>query len=57
MDGSIPPNAIWRTFVDLRKLAVAAPVAAAPAAAAPAPAVVSGHQVVSPMVGTFYRAS
>ena len=35
----------------------AAPVAAAPSAAAPAPAVVSGHQVVSPMVGTFYRAS
>lgn len=40
-----------------------APVAApAPAAAAPAPAaseapveVVSGHQVLSPMVGTFYR--
>ncbi|CAB5652228.1 MULTISPECIES: acetyl-CoA carboxylase biotin carboxyl carrier protein [Comamonas] len=37
----------------------AAPVAAAPAAAeAPAaPAAVAGHQVKSPMVGTFYRAS
>ncbi|MDR2325708.1 MAG: acetyl-CoA carboxylase biotin carboxyl carrier protein [Acidovorax sp.] len=44
----------------------AAPVAAAPAAAAPAaapvaelpaPAAVSGHQVKSPMVGTFYRSS
>ncbi|MDE3272769.1 acetyl-CoA carboxylase biotin carboxyl carrier protein [Pseudoalteromonas sp. G4] len=42
----------------------AAPVAAAPAAspaATPseeaAPAVVAGHQVKSPMVGTFYRAS
>ena len=37
----------------------AAPVAAAPAAAeAPvAPATVVGHQVKSPMVGTFYRAS
>ncbi|WP_372770337.1 acetyl-CoA carboxylase biotin carboxyl carrier protein [Pseudoalteromonas sp.] len=42
----------------------AAPVAAAPAAAPAAaaseeaaPAVVSGHQVKSPMVGTFYRAS
>ena len=44
---------------------IAAPVAAAPAAApapaapadsAEAPAVVSGHQVKSPMVGTFYRA-
>ena len=46
---------------------VAAPVQAAPAPAAapaapavaelPAPAAVSGHQVKSPMVGTFYRAS
>ena len=42
----------------------AAPVAAAPVAAAPAaaeapaaPAAVAGHQVKSPMVGTFYRAS
>ncbi len=37
----------------------AAPVAAAPAVAeAPAaPAAVAGHQVKSPMVGTFYRAS
>ncbi|NRF31354.1 acetyl-CoA carboxylase biotin carboxyl carrier protein [Vibrio coralliilyticus] len=40
----------------------AAPVAAAPAAApapaaeAAAPAVPAGHQVLSPMVGTFYRA-
>ncbi|WP_370679707.1 acetyl-CoA carboxylase biotin carboxyl carrier protein [Comamonas sp. GB3 AK4-5] len=40
-----------------------APVAAAPAAAAapvaelPAPAAVTGHQVKSPMVGTFYRSS
>jgi acetyl-CoA carboxylase biotin carboxyl carrier protein len=44
---------------------VAAPVAAAPVAAAAviapvadaAPAVVTGHQVKSPMVGTFYRAA
>jgi len=36
----------------------AAPVAAAPAAEAAAPAAaVSGHQVKSPMVGSFYRAS
>lgn len=36
----------------------AAPAAAAPAAeAAPAPAAVVGHQVKSPMVGSFYRAS
>ena len=42
-------------------VAVAAPAAAAVAAPAPAaeaaPAVVSGHQVTSPMVGTFYRAA
>lgn len=38
----------------------AAPVvaaAAAPAEAAPAPAASSGHEVNSPMVGTFYRSS
>lgn len=36
----------------------AAPVAAVPVAdAAPAPVAVSGHQVKSPMVGTFYRAA
>ncbi|MEZ8231584.1 acetyl-CoA carboxylase biotin carboxyl carrier protein [Vibrio splendidus] len=36
---------------------VAAPVAAAPVAAeAAAPAVPAGHQVLSPMVGTFYGA-
>ncbi|MBD7960725.1 MULTISPECIES: acetyl-CoA carboxylase biotin carboxyl carrier protein [Comamonas] len=40
----------------------AAPVQAAPAAAAPvaeaaAPAAVTGHQVKSPMVGSFYRAA
>ncbi|CAH8182622.1 acetyl-CoA carboxylase biotin carboxyl carrier protein [Vibrio aestuarianus] len=36
---------------------VAAPTAApvTPAAEAAAPAVVTGHQVLSPMVGTFYR--
>ncbi len=33
----------------------AAPVAEAPAAEAPAAAVPAGHQVLSPMVGTFYR--
>jgi len=32
-----------------------APIAEAPAAAAPAPATSSGHEVQSPMVGTFYR--
>lgn len=39
-------------------VAAPAPVAAAPAAEAPAaeaPAVPAGHQVLSPMVGTFYR--
>ncbi|NQY03606.1 MAG: acetyl-CoA carboxylase biotin carboxyl carrier protein [Halieaceae bacterium] len=37
--------------------AVAAPAAPAPAAEAAAPAqTTSGHQVISPMVGTFYRA-
>ncbi|MBU2425638.1 MAG: acetyl-CoA carboxylase biotin carboxyl carrier protein, partial [Gammaproteobacteria bacterium] len=36
----------------------AAPVAAAPAVAAPAAApVVTGHQLRSPMVGSFYRAA
>ncbi|EGR0695435.1 acetyl-CoA carboxylase biotin carboxyl carrier protein [Vibrio parahaemolyticus] len=34
---------------------VAAPVTDAPAAEAPAAAVPAGHQVLSPMVGTFYR--
>ncbi|EGR1588253.1 acetyl-CoA carboxylase biotin carboxyl carrier protein [Vibrio parahaemolyticus] len=34
---------------------VAAPVADAPAAEAPVAAVPAGHQVLSPMVGTFYR--
>ncbi len=34
---------------------VAAPVAEAPAAEAPAAATPAGHQVLSPMVGTFYR--
>ncbi|EJP3285182.1 acetyl-CoA carboxylase biotin carboxyl carrier protein [Vibrio parahaemolyticus] len=34
---------------------VAVPVAEAPAAEAPAAAVPAGHQVLSPMVGTFYR--
>ena len=44
-------------------MTMAAPAAAAPApapaaeAAAPAPAVVTGHLVKSPMVGTFYRSS
>ncbi|AVF96399.1 acetyl-CoA carboxylase biotin carboxyl carrier protein [Vibrio diabolicus] len=33
----------------------AAPVAEAPAAEAPAAATPAGHQVLSPMVGTFYR--
>jgi len=33
----------------------AAPVAAAPASEEATPAAVSGHQVKSPMVGTFYR--
>ncbi|EHH1048875.1 acetyl-CoA carboxylase, biotin carboxyl carrier protein [Vibrio parahaemolyticus] len=33
----------------------AAPVAEAPAAEAPTAAVPAGHQVLSPMVGTFYR--
>ena len=39
--------------------AVAAPAVAAPAAeaAAPAAAAITGHQVKSPMVGSFYRAS
>ena len=36
---------------------VAAPVATAPASEEAAPATASGHQVKSPMVGTFYRAA
>ncbi|ENI8063110.1 acetyl-CoA carboxylase biotin carboxyl carrier protein [Vibrio parahaemolyticus] len=36
-------------------VAAPAPVADAPAAEAPAAAVPAGHQVLSPMVGTFYR--
>ncbi|MDG2778909.1 acetyl-CoA carboxylase biotin carboxyl carrier protein [Vibrio parahaemolyticus] len=36
-------------------VAAPAPVAEAPAAEAPAAAVPAGHQVLSPMVGTFYR--
>lgn len=35
----------------------AAPVAAAPVAEAAAPAAATGHQVKSPMVGSFYRAA
>ncbi|MEE1672235.1 acetyl-CoA carboxylase biotin carboxyl carrier protein [Agarivorans aestuarii] len=41
-------------------VAAPAPIAAAPAATAAAPAAseaVSGHQLLSPMVGTFYRSS
>ena len=49
----------------VQQFVAAAPVAAAPAAAPaapvaelpPTPAAVVGHQVKSPMVGTFYRAS
>lgn len=49
----------------VQQFVAAAPVAAAPAAAPaapvaelpPPPAAVVGHQVKSPMVGTFYRAS
>jgi acetyl-CoA carboxylase biotin carboxyl carrier protein len=37
--------------------AAAAPAAAAPAAVAELPAPVVGHQVKSPMVGTFYRSA
>ncbi|CAH0524399.1 acetyl-CoA carboxylase biotin carboxyl carrier protein [Vibrio hippocampi] len=37
-------------------VAPAAPVAAAPVAEEAAPAAPTGHQVLSPMVGTFYRA-
>ena len=37
--------------------AAAAPAAAAPVAELPAPAAVTGHQVKSPMVGTFYRSA
>jgi acetyl-CoA carboxylase biotin carboxyl carrier protein len=38
-------------------MAVAAPVAAPVAVADATPAIVTGHQVKSPMVGTFYRAA
>jgi len=38
-------------------VAAAAPVATPAAAEAPAEAEISGHQVTSPMVGTFYRAA
>ncbi len=50
-------------FAAAPQMMMAAPVAAAPVAAAPvvaaaaAPAVVEGHIVKSPMVGTFYRAA
>ena len=53
--------------ISRHKQVIAAPVAAMPAAAAPAaapaaaapaaPAQPSGHEVTSPMVGTFYRSS
>ncbi|WP_026971920.1 acetyl-CoA carboxylase biotin carboxyl carrier protein [Aliagarivorans marinus] len=52
-------GAVTQAPVQVAAAPVAAPVAAAPAAAAPAaeaeaPAA-SGHKVLSPMVGTFYR--
>ena len=51
---------VVQQFVAAPMQAAAAPVQAAPVAAAPvaeAPAAVTGHQVKSPMVGSFYRAS
>lgn len=51
---------VVQQFVAAAPVAAApAPAAAAPVAELPAPAapVVTGHQVKSPMVGTFYRAS
>ncbi len=48
---AMPAAAPMQTIID------AAPAAAAPAPAKDdAPAPIKGHQVVSPMVGTFYRA-
>ena len=51
------PVAMVAAPVAAAPVAVAAPAAAAPAAAAPVEAEPVGHQVKSPMVGTFYRAS
>ena len=51
------PVAMVAAPVAAAPVAVAAPATAAPAAAAPVEAEPVGHQVKSPMVGTFYRAS
>ena len=51
------PMAMVAAPVAAAPVAVAAPATAAPAAAAPVEAEPVGHQVKSPMVGTFYRAS
>ena len=51
------PVAVMTTAVAPAPVAMAAPSAAAPVVAEPVAAAPAGHQVKSPMVGTFYRAS
>ena len=57
--GPTPVAMVAAAPVAAAPVAVAAPAAVAPAPAVAAPAEVepAGHQVKSPMVGTFYRAS
>ena len=54
----MPPNVIQSLMQAPLAMAAAAPAAASgPGAVAEIPEVVSGHQVKSPMVGTFYEAA
>ncbi|EGR1697846.1 acetyl-CoA carboxylase biotin carboxyl carrier protein [Vibrio parahaemolyticus] len=53
--GTAAPAPVHYAAAPVAAAPVAAPVADAPAAEAPAAAVPAGHQVLSPMVGTFYR--
>ncbi|USD32772.1 MULTISPECIES: acetyl-CoA carboxylase biotin carboxyl carrier protein [Vibrio] len=60
-NGSAAPTPIQYAAAPVAAAPAVAPAAApaaapAPAAEAAAPAVPAGHQVLSPMVGTFYRA-
>lgn len=54
-----PVQTVYAAAAAAPQPAVQAPAAAAPApaAAAPAPSAESGHKLLSPMVGTFYRSS
>ncbi len=55
--GPVPQYAPMQYSVAPQAAAPAAPAAAAPVAAPAAAPVVTGHQVRSPMVGSFYRAA